>query len=110
YLKFRAVEVIARVPYHSWSSASYTHLTMHFTDEERALHYSQATRFSDEAQANETMHVVVISHILNGECKAGFIRYTLIPILFSFFYFWTSYFLYLLNPRWSYELNFLFES
>ena len=27
YLKFRAVEVIARVPYHSWSSAAYTLLT-----------------------------------------------------------------------------------
>ena len=32
YLKFRAIEVIARVPYHSWSSASYTHLTLFFTD------------------------------------------------------------------------------
>ena len=110
YLKFRAVEVIARVPYHSWSSASYTHLTLHFTDEKRALHYSQSTRFSDIAQANETMHVVVISHILNGICKAGFIRHTLIPVLFSFFYFWSSYLLYMLNTRWSYELNYLFES
>lgn len=110
YLKFRAVEVIARVPYHSWSSASYTHLTLFFSDEEKALAYSQTTRFADIAQANETMHVVVISHILRSACKIGFIRHTLIPVLFSLFYFWASYVLYLINPRWSYELNYLFES
>ncbi len=109
-LKFRAIEVIARVPYHSWSSASYTHLTLFFTDEERAVKYSESTRFADVAQANETMHVVVISCMTEKVHGLGHIRFTMLPILFSFFYFWASYLLYLLNPRMSYELNFLFES
>ena len=110
YLKFRAIEVIARVPYHSWSSASYTHLTMFFTDERRALRYSKSIRFADIAQANETMHVVVISHLAQAEARAGILRHTLIPILFSFFYFWSSYILYFFHPKASYELNYLFES
>lgn len=110
YLKFRAIEVIARVPYHSWSSASYTHLTMFFTDERRALRYSKSIRFADIAQANETMHVVVISRLAQAEAHAGVLRHTLIPILFSFFYFWSSYILYFFHPKASYELNYLFES
>jgi hypothetical protein len=56
------------------------------------------------------MHLVVISHLAEKEECAGLIRHTLIPIVFAFFYFWASYILYLLKPRWSYELNFLFES
>jgi hypothetical protein len=55
------------------------------------------------------MHVVVISTLARGE-RAGVIRFTLIPLLFAFFYFWASYVLYLICPRYSYELNYLFEN
>jgi hypothetical protein len=109
YLKFRAVEVIARVPYHSWESAVYTLLTLFYTNEKRALKYAQVSKFSRHAQDNETMHVVVISQLAKAEQKAGFIRYTLIPVLFAFGYFWASYWLYLLNPKYSFQLNYLFE-
>ena len=109
YLKFRAVEVIARVPYHSWASAAFTLLTLFYTDEARALKLSTVSRFSRFASDNETMHVVVISALARKERPAGIVRYTLIPMFFAFFYFWVSYFLYLLNPRWSLETNYLFE-
>lgn len=109
YLKFRAVEVIARVPYHSWSSAAFTLLTLGYTDEQRALNLSTISNFSRLAADNETMHVIVISCLARRETRAGFFRYTLIPMLFAFFYFWVSYILYLIKPRWSLELNYLFE-
>lgn len=110
-MKFRAVEVIARVPYHSWASAAYTMLTIAYTDEEKAMKLSNIAKYSRVAQDNETMHVVVISHLAKhaGE-KAGPLRHTLIPMLFAFFYFWWSYILYLINPKWSYELNYMFEN
>lgn len=110
YLKFRSVEIIARVPYYSWASASFTLMTMFFSSESKALKYSEVARFSQFAQENETMHVVVISHLASLEQKAGFIRYSLIPMAFSFFYFWISYFLYFINPKYSYQLNYMFES
>lgn len=110
YLKFRAVEVIARVPYHSWTSAAYTFLTLFYTNEEKALKFSNVATFSQIAQDNETMHVVVITQLAKKEEKAGFIRHTFIPMFFAFFYFWASYILYLINPRYSFELNYLFES
>ena len=109
YLKFRSVEVIARVPYHSWSSVAYTLLTMFYSDEKRALRLSDVTRYARIAQDNETMHVVVISHLTRLEEKVGFIRHSLIPMMFAFFYFWASYFLYLFSPRSALELNYIFE-
>lgn len=110
YLKFRAVEVIARVPYQSWTSAAYTLLTLFYCDEQKALQLSNTTRYARLAEDNETMHVVVISQLAIKEERAGLVRHTLIPMAFSFFYFWWSYFLYLINPRYSYELNYMFEN
>lgn len=109
YLKFRAVEIVARVPYQSWTSALFTLLTLFYSDEHRALKLSTLSRFARFATDNETMHVVVISKLARVHSSAGFVRYTLIPVLFSFFYFWFSYVLYLIYPRWSLEINFLFE-
>lgn len=109
YQKFRAVEVIARVPYHSWSSAAFTLLTMFYADEKRALKLSAISHFARFASDNETMHVVVISQLARSEERAGIFRHTIIPMVFGFFYFWMSYVLYLINPRYSLELNYLFE-
>ncbi len=110
YMKFRAVEVIARVPYHSWDSAVYTLLTLFYRSEGRAMALSSSTRFSRLAQDNETMHVVVISQLAKQQERANWLLHTVVPMLFAFVYFWASYWLYLINRRYSFELNFLFES
>lgn len=109
YLKFRAVEVIARVPYHSWAAAAFTLMTMFYTSEKKALALATIKDYSIFASDNETMHVVVISTLSRREGRAGFIRFTLIPMLFAFFYYWMSYLLYLIKPRWSLETNYIFE-
>jgi ubiquinol oxidase len=109
YAKFRAIEVIARVPYHSWSSALFTLLTLFYQDEKRALRLSTLVRFARLAASNETMHVVVISKLSALHQPCGAVRHTLMPMLFAFVYFWFSYLLYLLCPRWSLEINYLFE-
>jgi ubiquinol oxidase len=109
YLKFRAVEVIARVPYHSWASVSFTLMTMFYADEKRAMQLSKIKKYAMLASDNETMHVVVISALSREEKHVGFVRFTLIPIVFSFFYFWISYIVYSIRPRWSLEINYLFE-
>jgi hypothetical protein len=109
YLKFRAVEVIARVPYHSWSSAAFTLLTAFYMDEARAMKLSKFSSFARLAKDNETMHVVVISCLAAREGKAGVFLHTLVPFLFAFFYFWAAYVMYLVSPRSALELNYLFE-
>ncbi len=109
YGKFKAVEVIARIPYQSWEVASYTLLTMFYSNEQRAIELSKVSRFSRISQDNETMHVVVLSQLAKKYGQDGFIRYTLIPLLFSFGYAAASFILYLLSPKSALQLNYLFE-
>jgi ubiquinol oxidase len=110
YIKFRAVEVIARVPYQSWTSAAYTLLTIFYTREEIALNLAQSKLFARHANDNETMHVITLSKIVEDEHKqSNKLLHTIIPMLFAFVYFWISYILYLLNKKWSYQINYLFE-
>lgn len=110
YAKFKAIEVIARIPYQSWESAAYTLLSALYGDERYAVRLVRLTAFSRFAQDNETMHVVVNSHITQKHQCEGFFRHTLIPVLFAFFYFWVVYALYLISHRAALELNYLFES
>lgn len=110
YGKFRALEVIARIPYQSWEVASYTFLTALYTDERKAIELTETSAFSRVAQDNETMHVVVVSQLAKRAGQRSFILYSLIPILFAFFYFWAIFILYLVRPRAALELNYLFEN
>ena len=111
YLKFRAVEVIARVPYHSWAAVAHTLLTVFYQNEQKALDLCEDGNFARLSQENETMHVIVISKLARDEGKKGnFILYTLIPLLFAFFYYWMSYIMYMFKPSWSLQLNYLFEN
>jgi ubiquinol oxidase len=110
YGKFKAIEVIARIPYQSWEVATYTLLTAFYGDEQRAITLSKTSAFSRAAQDNETMHVVVITQIAKRLRCTDPIRHLLIPLVFAFFYFWTICLLYLLSRRAALELNYLFES
>lgn len=110
YEKFKAVEVIARIPYQSWESVAYTYLTAFYSDEHRAMRLSRVLPFARHAQDNETMHVVVISQLVRTHGTNSFIRHTLIPLVFSFFYYWAVWILSLIDRRIAFELNFLFES
>jgi ubiquinol oxidase len=109
YLKFRAIEVIARVPYHSWVSAAYTLLTLFYSDERKAVALGTVSKFARLSQDNETMHVVVISRLACLERRPNIVVHTVIPMLFAFVYFWASYILYLVSKRYSLELNYCFE-
>ena len=86
YQKFKAVEVIARIPYQSWETVSYTFLTALYSNEIKAIELAKTSEFSRVAQDNETMHVVVISQIVKREGGNNFIIHTFIPLLFAFFY------------------------
>ncbi len=109
YGKFKAIEVIARIPYQSWEVVSYMLLTFLYAREDKAIALSRTSRFSRAAQDNETMHVIVISQLAKKYHEDSLVRHTLIPLLFSFLYFAVSCLLYLLHPRYSFQLNYVFE-
>jgi hypothetical protein len=109
YVKFRAIEIIARIPYQSWEVFSYCAQTLFFADEERALRLSTISEFSRVAQDNETMHVVVISQLMKKHGDARFLRSTIVPMFMAFVYAGISFVLYGIKKRWSFELNYYFE-
>ncbi len=110
YGKFQAIEVIARVPYESWEMVSYLFLTALYSNEKRAINLTHTSRFGRMAQDNETMHVVVISKLAKEAKQTGLIRFYLIPLIFSLFYFIASTILYIVSRKSSLELNYMFES
>ena len=110
YLKFRAVEVIARVPYHSWAAVAHTLLTLFYRNEKKALELCEDSNFARLSQDNETMHVIVISQLSDKEKKGNVFTHTIIPMLFAFFYYWVSYITYFFKPSWSLQVNYLFEN
>lgn len=110
YGKFKAVEVIARIPYQSWELVSYMFLTAMYGNEDKAIKLTYTSRFSRVAQDNETMHVVVLSQIAKREKQVGPFRHYLIPLLFSFFYYIISLVLYMVHRKSALELNYMFES
>jgi hypothetical protein len=110
YGKFKAVEVIARIPYQSWEIASYMFLTFFYTNEKKAIELSHTSHFGRAAQDNETMHVIVISQLAKKYGEDSFLIHTFVPLAFSFFYFVGSFILYVINPKYSFQLNYLFES
>ena len=109
YEKFKAVEVIARIPYQSWEAVAYTYLTAYYGDEMHAIRLSRILPFARHAQDNETMHVVVVSQLVQKYHRNKFFRHTLIPILFSFLYYWLIWIVSFFDKGVAFELNYLFE-
>ncbi len=109
YGKFKAIEVIARIPYQSWEVVSYMLLTAFYSNQARAIELSKTSQFGRASQDNETMHVVVLAQLAKKHGQSNFILHTLIPLVFSFFYFLASSILYLVSPRSALELNYAFE-
>jgi ubiquinol oxidase len=109
YPKFKAIEVVARIPYQSWEVASYTLLTWFYGNEKRAIELAKTSAFSRMAQDNETMHVVVMSQIVKRLKSEHFFKHTLIPFLFATVYAFIVFFLYLVSRRAALELNYVFE-
>lgn len=110
YAKFKAIEIVARIPYQSWEMATYTLLTFFYSNEQKALELARTHAFSRTAQDNETMHVVIMSTLARTHEQQSFIRHTLAPLLFSFVYFLIVYVLYLFSRRSALDLNYIFES
>ncbi|MEK7063826.1 MAG: alternative oxidase [Patescibacteria group bacterium] len=109
YEKFKAIEVIARIPYQSWEAVAYTLLTLFYSDEHRAIKLSKVLPFARHAQDNETMHVVVVSQLVKQRGHNGFIRHTLIPLVFSFFYYWLVWCISMFERKVAFEVNYIFE-
>ena len=108
--KFKVLEVVARVPYQAWEHVAYVAVTHRYTDPSLASRIFDRVREAREQQDNEQWHLLIIEELLGeGPRKEGLIRYVVIPQLLAFLYYQLSWLLYVVRPRWSYQLNADFE-
>lgn len=107
-LKFRVLELIARVPYQAWEHVAYvalTHTARHRRLARRVFDRVRGARFE---QDNEQWHLLILEE-LTGEESEGWIRGRAVPQVIAFAYYHLSWLLYVVNPSWSHRLNADFE-
>ena len=108
--KFRALEVLARVPYHAWERAAYraagrlSHRTAIASTVHRRIVQSRAQ------QDNEQWHLFVLDEVipLRGE-RLRWFRDRVLPRLLAGLYHPFTWLVLLVSPAYSYRLNAAFE-
>ena len=108
--KFKVLEVIARVPYQSWEHVAYIAMTHTYGAPHFARRIFEFVKESRAQQDNEQWHLLILEEMVqNKGIKENFFLYRIVPQFIAFFYYHLSWFLYVLRPAWSYDLNADFE-
>ena len=108
--KFKVLEVVARVPYQAWENVAYVAITHTHSLPGFARRVFEFVEESRHQQDNEQWHLLIIEELLRERgVKQGVFRFVLVPQLLALFYYHTSWLLYVLWPRLSYQLNADFE-
>lgn len=110
FSKFKVLEVVARVPYQAWEQVAYVALTHKHGAPDFARRIFEFVQEARHQQDNEQWHLLILEELVQKQgIREGFIRYRVFPQLLAFFYYHTSWLLYVMRPRLSYRLNADFE-
>lgn len=108
--KFKVLEVVARVPYQAWENVAYVAVTHRYSRPSFAQRIFDRVQESRAQQDNEQWHLLILEELVD---RAGrrepFLRYRVLPQMLAFSYYQLSWFLYVLRPKWGYQLNADFE-
>lgn len=108
--KFKVLEVIARVPYQAWEQVAYIAITHMHNQPDFARRIFEFVRESRRQQDNEHWHLLILEELIHQKgIREGFFRFRVLPQIMAFLFYHWSWFLYVLRPSWSYELNVDFE-
>lgn len=108
--KFKVLEIVARVPYQAWENVAYVAITHTYADPRLARRIIDRVRESRIQQDNEQWHLLILEELRGKKgVQEGFIRYWLIPQILAFIYYNISWLLYVIQPKFSYQLNVDFE-
>lgn len=110
FLKFKVLEVVARVPYQAWEQVAYIALTHEHQAPDFARRIFEFVKEARAQQDNEQWHLLILEELVQKRAiKQGFLRFRLFPQLLAFAYYHISWLLYVLRPSLSYGLNADFE-
>ena len=108
--KFRVLEIVARLPYQAWETASYKKMNkVHDNPSKLAALLDRARGFRAQ-QDNEQWHLMILDELVaQSGVKQSRLKYHWLPRVICFGYWHVSWLLYVLKPRWSHRLNADFE-
>ena len=108
--KFKVLEIIARVPYQAWEHVAYIAMTHQFSSPNFARRIFEFVKESRDQQDNEQWHLLILEEMIQKkQIKENFFLYRFCPQVIAFFYYHISWLLYVMNPKFSYQLNADFE-
>ena len=108
--KFKVLEVIARVPYQAWEHVAYIAVTHTYAMPDFARRIFEFVKESRQQQDNEQWHLLILEEMTQkNRIHENFFLYRIAPQFLAFFYYHTSWLLYVMKPSWSYALNADFE-
>jgi ubiquinol oxidase len=107
--KFRVLEVVARVPYQAWENVGYVAMTHTARRPGFARRVFDSVRISRWEQDNEQWHLLILEELTASSSRLGWFRRQAVPQVLAFTYYWLSWVLYVVRPKWSYRLNADFE-
>lgn len=110
FSKFKVLEVIARVPYQSWENVAYIAMTHTYRKPGFARRIFEFVKESRSQQDNEQWHLLILEELVqNRSIRESLFWHRVVPQILAFFYYHTSWILYVIKPTWSYALNADFE-
>ncbi len=107
--KFRVLEVVARVPYQAWENVGYVAMTHTARRPGFARRVFDSVRINRWEQDNEQWHLLILEELTASSSRLGWFRRQAVPQILAFTYYWLSWLLYVVRPKWSYRLNADFE-
>ncbi|MCK5073743.1 MAG: hypothetical protein KAQ98_09985 [Bacteriovoracaceae bacterium] len=109
-VKFRILELLARIPYQAWEQGAYCDITRKYENTGRAYKIHQFLKKTREQQDNELWHLLILEELIqNMNIKENYIYHGIFPQLAAFMYYIASWLIYKINPRISFTFNAWFE-
>jgi ubiquinol oxidase len=107
---FAFVELVARVPYMAWEHVGHVAQTQNHRDHEFDRKIQDRVVLARDEQDNELWHLLIMEEFLDKQSyKRRWFLDRVFPQLLSFLYYQLSWLLYVIRPKWSYQLNSDFE-
>lgn len=106
--KFRVLEVVARVPYQAWEAVAYVAMTHTSKRPDFARRVYDRARVARIEQDNEQWHLLILEELTDADDRQ-WLRGRFIPQLLALTYYQLSWLLFVVRPKWSYQLNADFE-
>lgn len=106
--KFKVLEIVARVPYQSWEVVSYIAITHMYPNRGFAQEMFERVKLGRDAQDNEQFHLLILEELVQQH-RTSWVRLRLVPQILAIPYYYTTWLMTALRPRWAFSLNADFE-